>query len=311
MAGPKLSGPLILLMGMGIAGCRGTPPPVTRTEAPAAVKIPEAPPQAPAPSNPATPPAPTQEKPARANAAVVVDPGVEGDGTPASLVEAARAEKERRSRSGQSSVVINDKNLPKYASKGQITISKEKNGKKGSAKVAAPEKTPAPGTVKDEQYWRDRARDIRERWHQTDEDVKKLEQKSTELRQKFYLENDLFVRDSQIKPEWDRTLDRLRMAREEEEGIKKELDAFLEEGRGAGAEPAWLNEGEETEPAQADSGRPTPRKKEVGPPARSIEPPVFRDNRDKRRDNNRDNGDDGGRRGRPQPGDDDGHGGAG
>lgn len=270
----------VLISAVGIAGCRGTPPPKKAPAPPAAAT-----PQTPATPSP-TPAAPSPEKTGRSNSAVVVDPGVEGDGSPASLVEAARAEKERRARSGQSTVVINDKNLPKYASKGQITIAEPKNKKKGTAAKTAPA-APAPAAeVHDEAYWRNRARDIRERWHQTAEDVKKFEQKSTELRQKFYLENDLFVRDNQIKPEWDRVLDRLRQARLDEEEIKQELDSFLEEGRAAGAAPLWLSEGEEEEPQQETNSKAAPKKNDGAPPARAIEPPVF----------NRGNQDDGDRR---------------
>ena len=217
---------------------------------------------------------------------MVVDPGVEGDGTPATLVEAARTEKERRARSGQSTVVINDKSLPRYARQGQITIADPKDKKKVAAAKPA-SAAPAPAVeIRDESYWRNRAREIRERWSQTSEDVKKLEQKSTELRQKFYLENDLFVRDNQIKPDWDRVLDRLRQTRLDEEEVKQELDAFLEEGRAAGAAPLWLSEGEEEEPQMQDRSKAPPKKNEGAPPARAIEPPVF----------NRGNQDDGDRR---------------
>jgi hypothetical protein len=205
---------------------------------------------------------------------VVVDPGVDGDGTPATLVEAARTEKERRAKSGKSTVVVNDKNLSRYASKGQITIADSKGKKKGAAKAAAPAAPSAPAEVRDEAYWRNRARDIRERWHQTAEDLKKLEQRSTELRQKLYLENDLFVRDNQIKPDWDRVLDRLRQARLDEEAVKQELDAFLDEGRASGAMPIWLSEGEEEEPQQ-DRSKAAPKKRDSAPPARAIEPPIF------------------------------------
>lgn len=271
MAGRRLS--WLLISAIGIAGCRGTPAP---KEAPAAPKAPAAPAaeasQAPE-TSPMTPAAPPEERPGRNGTAVVVDPGVDGDGTPATLVEAARTEKERRARSGQSTVVINDKNLSRYASKGQITIADPKEKKKEAAK-AAPAAPSAPVEVRDEAYWRSRARDIRERWHQTAEDVKKLEQRSTELRQKFYLENDLFVRDNQIKPDWDRILDRLRQTRLDEEAVKQELDTFLEEGRASGAMPIWLSEGEEEEPRQ-ESSKAAPKKRDSVPPARSIEPPVF------------------------------------
>jgi len=82
------------------------------------------------------------------------------------------------------------------------------------------------------------------------------------------------VRDNQIKPDWDRVLDRLRQTRLDEEAVKQELDAFLEEGRASGAMPIWLSEGEEEEPQQ-ESSKAAPKKKDSAPPARSIEPPVF------------------------------------
>jgi hypothetical protein len=263
----------ILVLSLAGLGCRGTPRPVTPKDAPAPKAAPAAEaPQAPEPS-PSTPAAPPEERPGRNGTAVVVDPGVDGDGTPATLVEAARTEKERRAKSGKSTVIVNDKNLSKYANKGQITIADPKEKKKGATKMA-PAAPSAPAEIRDETYWRNRARDIRERWHQTADDVKKLEQRSTELRQKFYLENDLFVRDNQIKPDWDRVLDRLRQTRLDEEAVKQELDAFLEEGRSSGAMPIWLSEGEEEEPRQ-ESSKAAPKKKDSVPPARSIEPPTF------------------------------------
>jgi hypothetical protein len=255
------SGALLLII---LAGCRGaTPEPVARAEEEKAKAAAAA--AAPAPAAPSTPAASAPQKPApaRDDAPVVVDPGG-GDGRPVSLAEAAQAEKERRAHAGQPVAVINDKTLPKYAAKGQITVAEPKEKEAAGA--------PAPGAaaaepVRDEQYWRGRALDIRERWHQAADDVKKLEQRSTELRQKFYLESEDFIRDNQIKPEWDRVLDKLRQARLDVEATQKELAAFLEEGRAAGALPGWLREGEDEEPE--------PPKKEEKPPAEAIDAPIL------------------------------------
>jgi hypothetical protein len=194
---------------------------------------------------------------------VVVDPG--DDGAPKSLVEAARAEKERRANAGQPAHVINDKTLPGYARKGQITIAAPKKDKKAVTPPAAP-----AGEVQDEAYWRSRARDIRERWRDAAKDVKDLEQKATQLRQKFYMEDDTFTRDNQIKPEWDRVLERLRQARLDVEATQKELADFLEEGGAKDIMPGWLREGEEEEPEELPR-----QKKEPGSPPQSIEPPVI------------------------------------
>lgn len=257
-----------LLVAFFVAGCAGrtAPEPVTRetpekTPPPAAEPTPEpAPEQTPAPPTPA----PQETRPRDAQP-VVVDPG--DDGEPQSLVEAARAERERRANAGQSTHVINDKTLPKYARQGQVTIADPKKNKKAAASA---QPVSATGEIRDEAWWRSRARDIRERWRDAAEDVKELEQRATELRQKFYLEGDTFTRDNQIKPEWDRVLERLRRAKLDVEATQKELAEFLEEGRAADVMPGWLREGEEEEPEELPR-----RKKEAGSPSQSIEPPVI------------------------------------
>jgi hypothetical protein len=248
-------------------GCRGAmPQPVTRADQPKDEAKPPA--AAPAPVKPAEPTAPAAAPPREGDAApVVVDPGVDSRAKPQTLVEASRAEKERRANAGKPVAVITDKTLPKYASKGQITVADPKKDKKTAAKAPA---APAPA-MKDEQYWRGRARELRETWKQAADEVKDLEQQSTTLRQKFYSESDTFRRDTQIKPDWDRVLDRLRQARQEVETAKQDLAQFLEEGRGAGALPGWLDEGIEEEPADEAT------KKKEAPAMQSIEPPVLND----------------------------------
>jgi hypothetical protein len=261
---------------LSLAGCRAaTPQPVTRKAPEAAPKeqpapaataaTPDAPSQAPAPVDIAAP----REKTGDA-APVVVDAGVEdAAAAPATLAEAAHAERQRRAGPGKKSIaVINDKTLPKYASKGQITIAdtkKDKNKAKASPAAAA-----AEAEARDEQHWRSRARQLRENWRQVADEVKELERKSAELRQKFYGETDTFLRDTQVKPDWDRVLDRLRQSRLDVDTARQDLAKFLEEGRAAGAQPGWLDEGSEEEPAD-ESGKP----KEPVPALQSIEPPVI------------------------------------
>jgi hypothetical protein len=257
------------------AGCRGTPQPVTRAEqtpqpspTPVAVTTPSPLPPAAAPASPAL------KDPNRDDAPVVVDPGVDDSNAPRTLAEAARAERERRALLGApATIVITDKNLHQYAAKGQITVADPKEKKKGAvaAPVAAGTPTPPLQPVHDEQYWRSRALEIRLRWRAAADEIRKLDQRSTELRQRFYSENDSFVRDNQIKPEWDRVTDRLQKARTDAETASQELAAFLDEGRRADALPGWLREGEDQEP-------PPVKKKELLPPAQSIEPPVLNDN---------------------------------
>src|SRR5215203_194403 len=259
---------LALALALSSASCRGTPQPVVRADKTPPAKTAPADTPEPAPKAPAPiPEAPKETKQARDDDPVVVDPGVEDDYRPTTLAEASRAERTRRAGAGASTVVINDKNLHKHASKGQLTVASPKEKDQQEAAAAPPS---ADG--RDEPYWRSRARNIRERWRYAADDVKKLEQKSTELRQKFYLESDTFNRDNQIKPEWDRVLDKLRQSRLDADEAQKELAEFLEEGRVADVMPGWLREGEDEEP------EPAPRKPDstpLGEPVQSIEPPVM------------------------------------
>jgi hypothetical protein len=226
--------------------------------------------------------------------AVVVDPGTEEGGPPPSLIEASKAEKERRASSAKAGTVINDKTLPRYASKGQITVmAPPKDKKKGAAGKAAAGGSEAASAgagagapdAHDEAYWRGRGLEIRQRWRQSADEVKQLEQKSTELRQKFYMENDLFVRDNRIKPDWDRVLDRLRQARLDTEAARQELSDYLEEGRRAGVLPGWLRDGEDDEPSQAAGKGAQTKEQSKGrdglPP--SLEPPFLDDKEQSRR----------------------------
>lgn len=270
---------LALLGVLVLIGCRGTPPPATQTEGtpaptPAAAAAPAVTPAAPAPT-----PAPVRD-----DDPVVVDPGEDGSSAPKTLVEAARAERERRATAGKPVAVITDKNLHEYAAKGQLTVADPKDSKKKTATAPAPPTAAAPPAasatdpmVRDEQYWRTHALEIRLRWRGVADEVKRLEQRSTELRQRFYSENDSFVRDNQIKPEWDRVVDRLRQARAEVDAARVELSAFLEEGRRANALPGWLREGEDQEPQEPA------KKKDRLPAPQSIEPPVLGEDPDDRR----------------------------
>jgi hypothetical protein len=257
-----------LALALSSAGCRGTPQPVVRADKAPPAKTAPADTPAPAPKAPTpAPETPQEPKQVRDDDPVIVDPGVEDDYKPTTLAEASRAERTRRAGAGASTVVINDKNLHKYASKGQLTVAGPKEKDKQEADAV-----PLPTDGRDEQYWRSRARNIRERWRYAAEEVKKLEQKSTELRQKFYLESDTFNRDNQIKPEWDRVLDKLRQSRLDVDDAQKELAEFLEEGRVTDIMPGWLREAEDEEP------EPAPKKQDatpLGEPVQSIEPPVM------------------------------------
>jgi hypothetical protein len=270
-----LGGALTVALALGALaalGCRGaTPQTVTRTDTAQTQKAPAAA-STPAPETAPPPAPPAQEEKRTGDAApVVVDPGTDSsETTPATLVEAAHAERQRRAAAGKPVAVINDKTLSRYAAKGQITVAdpKAKTGKKDP-----PAATASETQAHDEQYWRGKARQLRDAWRQSADEVKDLEQKSGELRLKFYAEKDSFLRDTQVKPEWDRVLDRLQQAKLDVDAAKQDLTKFLDDGRAAGVLPGWLDEGIEDEPEE-------PKKQEKdkdAPPVQSIEPPVLND----------------------------------
>ena len=223
------------------------------------------------PAATAAPATPAGEKPAAAPAkdatgaasVVVIDPGEEEGGSK-SLVEAARAERQRKAHAGEPVAVITNKTLAH--SSGQLTQAKPAGGQsKGKEAAAGKPAKPASG-VHDEAYWRQRGLDIRVRWRKASEDVDRLEKEAAELRRRFYAQDDPAVRDAQIKPEWDRTLELLDKARLDVKASEAELAAFMEEGRRAGALPGWLREGTDKEP-----------EKKPAPPAptESMEPQVL------------------------------------
>ena len=167
-----------------------------------------------------------------------------------SLVESARAERNRRGETQKTQIVINDKNLSDYAT-GQLTetessttvITNESLGLETQDEI---------DLALDEAYWRDRGYEIRLAWKEAGERIEELEGDVFNLRMRFYAEDDPFYRDAQIKPAWDHAIEELNRAREEVDLKQQELGEFLEEGRVAGALPGWLREGIELEPEQPE-----------------------------------------------------------
>ena len=241
-----------------MAGCAGAPPPVQKSE-PASKPAEQQPAPAPAPQ-PAAAPAEARNDEitpeSRPKEVDVVDPG--GERGPVTLVEAARAERERRARSGPPVAVITDKNVSK--SKGHLTVADPKRPVVSATDAAALQ------TLKDEQYWRNRALDIRTRLRQATDRVEELELSAAGWRRRFYAEEDPYFRDGKIKPEWDRVLVELQETRDEVETTHKELEDFLVEGRHAGALPGWLREGIELEPDEEKKPETTPGIADPGEP---------------------------------------------
>lgn len=185
------------------------------------------------------------EKVAADDSMIMLDPASgEPSGSP-SLVEAARAERERRQGAERPAIVITNKNLAEYATGDLTTSDAPETVDVEAAPGATAEETEL---AKDEAYWRRRAREIRIEWRQSVEAIPEAESRVAELRMAFYAEDDGFYRDQEIKPAWDKAIRDLDAARLRAEEMEEELDLFLEAGRQAGALPGWLREGIELEP---------------------------------------------------------------
>lgn len=217
----------------------------------------------PVPIAPAPPPASTPS-PEGDSSVIVIDapePPEVND-----LVAASRAAKEQRERNPATTKITN-KNLKDYSG--------------GLVTTAAPRTPPIPdaeaATVsREEQMWRERVLDLRMRARRSRDEIHRLEGEVAGLRRSFYVEDDPYVRDSRVKPAWDRALDNLNVARREAESLQRELARVLDEGRQAGALPGWLREGLELENdlPPADSSGHHPIEPPVAPePVEPIPPP--------------------------------------
>lgn len=207
------------------------------------------------PPPPLPPPAPNirEVQPATPRSTVkVIDEG--GSATkPRTLAEASKLAKARKGEHGPSVVSINDENLREYSEKGEVIVLESApaapNPVDDQAALVDPTVSNVDSTVRDEEYWRNRALELRMGWRRTVDRIQELTLESAALRQRFYAEDDPYVRDGQLKPSWDRVLDRIEQLKTRSEQYDRELEVFIEEGRQSQAHQGWLNQGWELEPS--------------------------------------------------------------
>jgi len=177
----------------------------------------------------------------------VIDSGGD-DSRPKTLAEASRLAKAQKGKAGESVAIINDDNLHEYAQGAEVIVLESEPA------APEPELDPLPAAdespeIRDEQYWRSRALELRMGWRRTIDRITELELESAALRQQFYAEDDPYLRDSQLKPAWDRVLDRLEQLRDQSTQYQQELDVFIAEGQRTSTPQGWLNQGWELEPS--------------------------------------------------------------
>lgn len=243
---PSIHAVLSVLLVMGWTACAGKkePEPLTSQTATQVSPQLEPPPQLPPPIR--------EIRPSRPSTVKVIDPGG-GEEEPQSLYEASQRAREQGGPRTEPIAEITDENLSEYAEKAEIIMVE---GEPAAPPLTAVRSSPEAGgtskDVHDEQYWRNGALELRMGWRRTLDRIEELELESAALRQQFYAEEDPYLRDSHVKPEWDRVLDQLGQLRDRSLRYQQELENFLEEGRRAGAQPGWLSEGWELEPERAE-----------------------------------------------------------
>lgn len=259
---------LAVLLVLGVWGCAGSDEPETTPDEETVAQVrPELEP----PPGPLPPP--IREVPATTRERVQVIDGKRGeDAEPQTLIEASRLAKQRKREQGvvKPTIEINDENLAEYAEGAEVIILESEPAAPLGAPSAAGSVDPNDGSqdqalddafrddafrdgdIRDESYWRDRALELRMNLRRTVDDISDLQLESAALRQQYYAEEDTYTRDNDIKPAWDRVLDRLEATKTRALRTQRELDAFLQEGRRAGALQGWLNQGWELEPSDVE-----------------------------------------------------------
>lgn len=200
------------------------------------------------------------------NETIVIEHGAEAtpETSTEDVVAAARAERERRRTAAPPNIVLDNKSLAKYSG-GQLTVASG-----GNAATPADATAEVDALAQKEKYWRDRALEARQRWHDAVEAISEHEKEAAGLRTRFYAEDDPYVRDGQIKPAWDRALDQLAQAKRDAQSAQEAVAQVMEEGNRDGAWPGWLREGLELEPPPAP---PPPSPAEPGEPQILKDPP--------------------------------------
>lgn len=183
---------------------------------------------------------------------------------PRTLWEASVAAREKRRQGSPARTSVTDENLHEFQG-AELTFASPR------AEADAPEeeeegREAAAAEGRGEEYWRSRVLDLRLRFRAAVDELAALDERAAGLRRSFYAADDPYLRDAEIKPAWDRALDRAGELRRELVTLAGELEDVLEEGRRAGALPGWLRTGIELEPEPDELPRPREGSHEPGEP---------------------------------------------
>ncbi|MFQ6081866.1 MAG: hypothetical protein ACE5WD_00725 [Candidatus Aminicenantia bacterium] len=169
------------------------------------------------------------------------------------LVEIAKKEKERRAKlKSEKTKVITNSNLADYRGKEAIIVQRFSEASTSLRETYFPEKKKSVREVsplsmsnqlrkKEEQFWKDRKAEYKNRWKKTKEFVDLLTTRMNGLWQEYYSMDDMTSRDK-IQMEISQTYQKLLQAQKEEARAKEELEKFLIQAKKEGALPGWLRD---------------------------------------------------------------------
>jgi hypothetical protein len=182
----------------------------------------------------------------RAVSTPVVQQGTAGQSL-ADLVRAAEAARNKEPSEKKSGVKIDNGSLITDSAKGKAAAVRPPAAAVPVSRTpvapgatAVPVASPAPSA--EETRWRDAARNAAKRVEDAKRHVEELDAAAHKLETEFYAWDEGQYRDRVIKPDWDKTKDKLEAAKKELADAEKDLADLPEKAQRAGALPGWLRE---------------------------------------------------------------------
>ena len=180
------------------------------------------------PALPVTPPV-RELLPATSTQSKVISDGLE-EYSGLSLIEASHRAKalKEKSDTAKSSIIINDENLKEFSSGGQVFLLESEADKMAELMET---KKATGDSAESLTFW---SNQIGKTWSLLNSlifDLRRLQLENALLRQQFYAETDPFVRESEIKPRWDRTIDQIERLRQRCRENYDAIEDLLSEAR--------------------------------------------------------------------------------
>jgi hypothetical protein len=163
------------------------------------------------------------------------------------LVKAAKREKARRNKVKAQKTFTN-KDIEDFKAKNkdtEATVEGENQGDQAVEDTTQAETTEPPAEenkADDEQFWKDRYKDLAEDLHAAEEKLQQLQEEMNGLRIAYYAEQDGVAGRPKINSEIEKQFEEIEAAKKKVEDSKQALEILEEEARKAGVPPGWVRE---------------------------------------------------------------------